>query len=42
MTPDEMATKWAPAVYGPSGEATVRERLEMLRRAGQGPYRAGR
>jgi hypothetical protein len=39
MTPDELANKWADAIYGPGGEATVRERLEMLRRAGQGPYR---
>jgi hypothetical protein len=39
MTPDELAKKWAADIFVPGGEAMVRERFEMLRRAGQGPYR---
>jgi hypothetical protein len=39
LTPAEMAKKWTDDIYAAGGEAILAERFEMLRRAGQGPYK---
>jgi hypothetical protein len=40
MTPDDFAKKWSGEIFMAGGEAGLAERLEMLRQAGQGPYKA--
>ena len=39
LTPAEMAKKWTNTIFAPGGETILAERFEMLRRAGQGPYK---
>src|SRR5262249_48358047 len=39
MTPAEMAAKWSARIYTASGAEGLAERLQMLRQAGQGPYK---
>jgi len=42
LTPAEMAKKWGADIYAANAEADLTERFEMLRRAGQGPYKGTR
>ncbi len=42
MSPTALAEKWAAFIYHSDGVATVAERFEMLRQAGQGPYKSKR